>query len=192
MKTNQILFLLICFFLLENCAITKWQDTLISKGNINDAVNNAIIDFVHTSKISKKDSVFNVTVTDINEEKITITIGVADDVIYPNMKNIIGAYDNVFPTRYIVINDKLFYWNDTTQVITQEVFFILEKYNHIDYRWKEYPVIVGGVHNDRFKGVVYYFCKNDLTNYKKTGVSNFRKHNKVPTLNCKQSKARKQ
>jgi hypothetical protein len=61
---------------------------------------------------------------------------------------------------------------------------ILEKYNHIDCRWSELPDIIGGVHNDGVEGVIYYFCKNDLTNYKKSDVSNIRKHYKIPLLKC--------
>ena len=76
-----------CFFLLGSCAVNKWQNTLIQKGDMNDAINNAITDFVHTSKWSKKDSIFTVTITDINEENINITIAVADDDVYPNSKN---------------------------------------------------------------------------------------------------------
>lgn len=185
MKISKTIFLSMCFFLLGSCAVNKWQNTLIQKGNMNDAVNNAITDFVHTSKWSKKDSIFTVTITDINEENVNVTIAIADDDVYPNSKNKVGTYDHTFPTRYIVKNGKLFYWNDTTQFITQDIISILEKYNHIDYRWSELPEIIGGVHNDGAEGVVYYFCKNDLTNYKKSGVSNIRKHYKTPILKCK-------
>ncbi|MPM75349.1 hypothetical protein SDC9_122341 [bioreactor metagenome] len=97
-----------CFFLLGSCAVNKWQNTLIQKGDMNDAINNAITDFVHTSKWSKKDSIFTVTITDINEENINITIAVADDDVYPNSKNKVGTYDHIFPTRYTVKEGKLF------------------------------------------------------------------------------------
>lgn len=80
------MFLSMCFFLLGSCAVNKWQNTLIQKGDMNDAINNAITDFVHTSKWSKKDSIFTVTITDINEENINITIAVADDDVYQIQK----------------------------------------------------------------------------------------------------------
>lgn len=184
MKISKIMFLSMCFFLLGSCAVNKWQNTLIQKGDMNDAINNAITDFVHTSKWSKKDSIFTVTITDINEENINITIAVADDDVYPNSKNKVGTYDHIFPTRYTVKEGKLFYWNDATLFITQDIISILEKYNHIDCRWSELPNIIGGVHNDGVEGVIYYFCKNDLTNYKKSDVSNIRKHYKIPLLKC--------
>jgi hypothetical protein len=184
MKISKIMFLSMCFFLLGSCAVNKWQNTLIQKGDMNDAINNAITDFVHTSKWSKKDSIFTVTITDINEENINITIAVADDDVYPNSKNKVGTYDHIFPTRYTVKEGKLFYWNDATLFITQDIISILEKYNHIDCRWSELSDIIGGVHNDGVEGVIYYFCKNDLTNYKKSDVSNIRKHYKIPLLKC--------
>lgn len=82
------------FFLLGGCAINKWHNTLlIQKGNMNDSTNNAITDFVHTSKWSRKDSIFIVTISDISEDNINVTIRVADDDVYPNSKNKVGTYD---------------------------------------------------------------------------------------------------
>lgn len=174
-----------CFLLLGGCSITKWQDSLIKKGNVNDAVNNAITDFIQSSKLIKNDSVFSVSIVDENDERIHIVIGVADIDIYPTSKNKVGTYDHFFPTRYVEKKGKLFYWNDTTQFITQEIISVLEKYNHIDYYFSEYPEILVSAHNDGFKGVNYYFCKTDLINYKKSGVSNLSKQYKTPILKCK-------
>ena len=33
------MFLSMCFFLLGSCAVNKWQNTLIQKGDMNDAIN---------------------------------------------------------------------------------------------------------------------------------------------------------
>ena len=159
-----------CYLLLQGCTNDKWQQDLVQKGNVTNAINNAIIDFVHTSKLSKKDSIFTVSYTEKNETNFQVTITIADMVVLPSAKDSIGAYDPFFPTNYSVNKGKLFYWNDSTQVITQDLLSTLEKYDHIDYRFNDTPFIVGGVHNDGTEGVLYCICKKDLTNYKKTRI----------------------
>jgi hypothetical protein len=126
--------------------------------------------------------------------------------IYPREENKVGTYDKVFPTRYIIKESKLFYWNDTTQIITQDIITVLERYNHIDFNWKDAIIqdiilAIGNidfnwkdddfiltpqiVHNDGVEGIVYYICKNDLKNYKKKRVDNLRKQYKIPKLKCR-------
>jgi len=200
MKAYKLMYLLAILILLGSCA--TWKGTLVSRGNFNDAVNNAITDFLHTTKLSKKDTMFCVYFPEYenviynrennevvylpkNEDIFIISVGGADNKIYPREENKVGTYDEIFPTRYTIRDGKLFYWSDTTQVITQEIISVLEKYNHIDFDWrKEYdfpPLVI----NDGAEGIVYYFCKNDLTNYKKKKADNIRRHYRTPKLKCK-------
>ena len=183
MKKYIFILIVVVFIPFSHCA--TWRETLALKGNINDAINNSIVDFTHTSNLSKTDSVFTISVIDINEETIIIGISVPSEVVYPTNKNKVGTFDNKFPTKYIINNSKLFFWNDSTQIITQEIFDILKQYNYIDFSRSELSyILVGGVHNDGVKGVVYYICKNNLKNYKKIGSNALRKHYKPPKLQC--------
>jgi len=184
MKTIIFLFLLTILLSFGNCATSKWKDTLISKGNINDAISNVITDFLHTSNLSKKDTIFSITVTDTNPEIIVIGIGGAINKVYPRAENKVGTYDEIFPTQYVIRDNKLFYWNDTTQIITQDIISILEKYNHIDFHWSKEYIIPPLLIDDGKEGVVYYFCKNDLSNYKKRSGNTLTKWNKPPKLKC--------
>jgi len=184
MKTIKLLLLLAILLLLGNCAASKWKETLVSEGKITDAVSNAIIDFLNTSKLSKKDSIFEVLVTDTKDGIVKIGICGAVNKIYPRSENKIGTYDEIFPSQYIVRNGKLFYWSDTTQVITQEIISVLGKYNHIDFHWNEEYIIPPLLIDDGKEGIVYYFCKNDYKNYKKTGSNTIRQHFTSPKLNC--------
>ncbi|MDR1553979.1 MAG: hypothetical protein LBS69_11055 [Prevotellaceae bacterium] len=200
MKAYRLLFLLTILVLFESCG--TWKSTLVSSGDINDAINNIITDFLHTSKLNKKDTIFTFYISEYEdvvynpennevvyipkkEETFIISIGRADNKIYPREENKVGTYDEIFPTRYTIRDGKLFYWSDTTQVITQEIISVLDKYNHIDFDWhKEYDV-PPFVINDGAEGLVYYFCKNDLKNYKKKKSDNIRRHYRTPKLNCK-------
>ncbi|MDR0232702.1 MAG: hypothetical protein LBI82_11375 [Dysgonamonadaceae bacterium] len=185
MKKYKLLFLFAILLLCENCAAaSKWKETLVSKGDVNDAINNAITDFLHTSNLSKKDTIFSIVITDTNEGIIIIGIGGAVNKVYPRSENEIGTYDEIFPTQYVIRDNKLFYWNDAKQAITQDIISILEKYNHIDFHWSEEYVIPPLVIDDGKESVVYYFCKNDYKNYKKTGGNTIHRHYKPPKLNC--------
>ena len=200
MRAYKLLFLLAIHILFESCA--TWKGFLVSEGNFNDAVNNVITDFLHTTKLSKTDTIFSVSFSEYeniiydhesnkvifipkNEDIIILSISGAGDKIYPSEKNKIGTYDEIFPTQYTIRDEKLFYWSDTTQVITQEIISVLERYNHIDFDWrKEYDIPPLGI-NDGGEAIVYYFCKNNLTSYKKKNADNIRRHYRTPKLKCK-------
>ena len=200
MRTYKLLFLLAIPILFQNCA--TWKGTLVSSGDLNDAVNNAITDFLHTAKLSKKDTIFSISFseyedviynrenneviyTPTREDRLIISVGKAEDKIYPREENKVGTYDKVFPTRYTIRDGKLFYWSDTTQVITQEIISVLKRYNHIDFDWRKEYDLPPLWHNDGGGGVVYYFCKNNLTNYKKKKADSMRQQYKTPKLKCK-------
>lgn len=185
MRIFKIIFLLAAVFLLiESCATTKWKESLVSTGSINDAVNNIITDFMNTSKLSKMDSIFSIIITDTKDGIVIIGIGGAVNKIYPKLDFAIGTYDNIFPTRYLRKGNKLFYWNDSTQVITQEIVEVLKRYDHIDFSWSEEYIIPPLVIDDGKESVVYYLCKDNYTNYKKTGGNTITKYYPPPKLNC--------
>ena len=184
MKILKLFILLAVFLLFGNCAVSKWKETLISKGNVNDLVNNVITDFFNTSNLSKRDSIFGVLITDNNDGIIKVGICGAVNKIYPRKENKVGTYDAIFPTRYLIRDEKLFYWSDTTQIITQEIISVLEKYNQIDTLWWSSGGLPDYVIDDGKEGVVYYICKNNLKNYKKIGSNTIRKQYNPPKLKC--------
>lgn len=76
-KWKIILLLIIPLFSLWNCS--AWRKTLISQGDVNDAIINAIIDFTHTAKQSKAYNIFEVSVTNTDNKLFVVGIGVADN-----------------------------------------------------------------------------------------------------------------
>lgn len=196
MKTFKILFFAIILLTNTGCAV--WKNNLSPAGSLDVAINNVITDFVYTSKLFKADPVFDVVIID-NIDYYVISICGAVNKIYPQIHDTIGARNNLFPTKFFVKGGKLFYWNDPEQAITQNVLDILSEFNHIDFDWRdrEYniplnvpdgdprviylpPVSI----DDGKLGVAYYMCKNNFTNYKKTGVNTIKKHYRVPRLKC--------
>lgn len=181
MKTSRTILLSLCIFLLGSCAIHKWKRTLVSEGYVDEAISNAVTDFIHTSKVCKKGDKFWVEIKE-KEKTIIISISLSCFVEYPTLKNKVGSYDPFFPSRYIEQDRKLFYWNDSTQMLTQDMLSMLEKYDLIDYSYSDQEMFVGGMHNDGAEGMNYFFCKDNLRIYKKSKISNIMKHYKTPVL----------
>lgn len=165
----------------------------------DNAVSNAIIDFVNTSKYFERDSVFEVGVAE-REGYYIISIAGAYNKIYPQIRDSIGAKDDIFPTKFQIRDGKLFYWNDPDQAITQEMLDVLTRFNHIDFEWRdrEYNIplnIADGdprvyyfppiAINDGVEGVLYYICISNPLQYKKTGISHIRRHYRIPKLICR-------
>ncbi len=181
MKTSRTILLSLCIFLLGSCAIHKWKSTLVSEGYVDEAISNAVTDFIHTSKLYKESDKFWIWIEE-KEKTIIVSIILAYDVVRPTLSNKVGSYDPFFPSRYIEQDRKLFYWNDSTQMLTQDMLSMLEKYDLIDYSYSDQEMYVGGMHNDGMEGMHYFFYKNDLRIYKKSRISNIMKHYKTPVL----------
>lgn len=139
----------------------------MSNGNQNDAVQNAIIDFLHTERLSKKDRIFSVNVDTLSDKIIGISIIGFEDKLVLHPENKIGTSHPYFPTKYLEKENKLFYWYDPESKITEELMLILSKYNKIDssYVHGNYEFTI--IFDDKKKGVDYYFCMNNLLTYKK-------------------------
>lgn len=184
MKKNNILSLFAIVILFANCATAKWKETLVSTGDINSVVNNIITDFTFTSNLYKKDSIFSIAITDNNDGILIIGISGAVNKVYPNVDFKVGSYDEIIPNQYAIKDGNLFYWNDSKEVIGKEIIDILKKYDHIDFDWSKEYVIPPLTIDDGKEGVVYYICKNDYRNYKKTGANTIKKHYAPPKLKC--------
>ena len=166
-KYSYIIFTYIFIF----CSCSAWKASLVSNGNQNDAVHNAITDFLHTEKLSKQNSVFSVSIDTVNNEMLGISILGYEEklILHPDYK--IGARDPSFPTKYVEKENKLFYWYDPASSITNDLMSVLLKYNKIDSSYVEGNYELSLSFDDSKRGVDYYFCKNNLLKYKKV-VSN--------------------
>lgn len=185
MKTIYLILLFIISYFFVSCATSKWESNIKSIGSVDVAIENCITDFLNTSKLIKSDSIFSVSLVENNQDILIVGIAVPSDIIRPSYKNKVGTYNDLFPTKFLIKENILFYWNDSTVAISQEILNTLERYNHIDFSRTELQYeMITGVHDDGVKGMVYYICKDDYKNYKKTGISNIVKHYKTPSIKC--------
>ncbi|UGU18157.1 hypothetical protein LS482_09780 [Sinomicrobium kalidii] len=184
MKLHNYIFIVLVFFLI-NCS--SWKRMLVDKGTQNDAVQNAIIDFLYTSRLSKSDSVFSIYVENIDDNVLGVKVGGEFNKLLPGPENRIGTKSSDFPSRYIEKEGKLFYWVDSTHILTKDMVSILSKYNHID------SLNVNGfigipetssLIDDSKKVVHYFFCKSNISMYKKVTTNIGMGYYEPPKLDC--------
>lgn len=200
----KYLFLLTLLVLLESCSAFKKE--LAQTGGEKEAVENAILDFSNTSGLYKKDTVFSVSFQDplyrmVLEETddgngrwvegqpykgiVSVSIGADYNKMLLTDSTKVGSKDAKLPTRYIEKEGKLFYWWDDNYPLTQKTLDILGKYdlllnNDMDGVVEFYDFAT----NDARKGVHYYFCKNDLTQYKKQTTNKGIGYYDAPDVDC--------
>jgi len=187
--------LLICVLFI---GCNTWKESLIKEGDKEVAIQNAILDFSHTKKLFNQDSVFYIGVDDtlssfkLVPEDVNAS-GWVVDKIYPEIIaiSIIGGdmmpyqeqdfeNENIrVPSRFIIEQGKLFLWYDDDYPLSQELKSALNQFNLIKENDSEAVIIF----DDAKKGASYYFCRNDLLDYKKQ-VSSIAMGYDVPKLNC--------
>ena len=191
----RLLLLLIGFFLFS---CSTWKESLVKKGDYEDAIQNAILDFSQTKKLFKQDLVFYIGVYDpfviFKEEKtswiphithdeiIGISIIGGDETLYHKSDVELGKHnDNPrIPSRFIIHEEKLFLWYDDTQPITQELVYVLSQFRLVRDNSEELFMII----DDGKKGTDYFFCRNDLSRYKRVINNIAIGYYKMPKLKC--------
>ena len=151
---NMFIGLIILFFC---CSAMKGGDGDHLR---NEAIIIAINDFLDNCSLQKTDSVFSVYIDIDNEDILGLSIS--------------GEYGN-----------KIYYWVDSINVLTEEIIRVLAKYNQIDSSFvsyeKAYPDYLL---DESIKGADYYFCKNDLSIYKRVVTRIAMGWYDPPKLNC--------
>ncbi len=204
MKTKTIAIYLLTFFLLLGCCSIKKYTMLIGANLQEVAINMAIQDFSTKCNLFKKDSVFSVNFEDsvfykavliqVDKEKYKdgrthqwkrgdLLDGIASVEIGGN-----GDYQFYYsektksrlPTRYVIKDGKLFYWWDKNYAVTEEIIAVLWRYNML----QTYSIIPVFSIDESQKGAHYYFCKNDLSKYKRVVTNIGLGYYKPPKLKC--------
>ncbi len=93
-------------------------------------------------------------------------------------ENLSDFYAQILPSRFVLKEGKLFFWHDEHFPITNETFILLQKYNLLttspDYSY-----------DDIQKGADYYFCKNNLSVFKRVTTNAALGFYAPPKMNCK-------
>ena len=166
------------------------------------AIYEAITDFADNCRLFKQDSIFYITTLDTLKhytlQRNQGTLEWICDSIYANLFviNIIPSINKLFyfpdavvgskgklPSRYVIVKGKLFYWRDRDYPLTEEMLSVLKKYNVLtdmiyDGMLPEYSI------NDAQKGASYYFCRNDLSKYKRVVTNIATEYYSHPKLKC--------
>lgn len=183
MKTLKLIILnSILFF--GSCA--GWKELMVINGNNEDAIKNAINDYLNSSSLRKHNSVFSVRLLNFKEEILGISIYGASEKLHVVKDGDTFKYSGL-PSNFIERGGKLFYWYDSTKTISPELINVLKKFNHID------TIILNetmpGTFIDEYKKAQdYFFCKNNLCNYKKVRTNFVMGYYKPPKLDCQCSK----
>ena len=182
--SNSILII----FILLICSCSPWKQLLVSKGGTNEAVKNAITDFMNTCYLRNDDSIFSISIYIDNKDILGVSIfGQDKDKLFPGSNDKIGSYSKGIPNKYMIVDGKLFYWwSDTLpHIITREMVDVLQKYNHIDsMNVDSFVAIPASGISEKKKACHYYFCKNNLKNYKKIVTNRAMGWYKQPELEC--------
>lgn len=191
------------FLLFLSCFSIKKSTTLLGPNLHEQAIDMAIRDFSTKCKLFKKDSVFSVNLEDsvfykvslVQDNQGTYNDGRThqwerEDLLDGIMSvGIASSYYQYYyseetkrklPTRYVIKDGKLFYWWDENSAVTEEIIAVLWRYNVL----QNDCIIPEFSSNDSQKGAHYYFCKNDLSKYKRVLTNIGLGFYKPPQLKC--------
>ncbi|MHA4895351.1 hypothetical protein ACXZ1K_11400 [Pedobacter sp. PWIIR3] len=183
--------------ILQGCNLYKKD--FYSLGGRDEAISNAISDFLKTERQLNKDSVYDVSYSSGVEQKIEIrrSDGIYQDSILgvdsTRIKVVFFALHKpvVFTStlgsnnahildysKYIEKGGKLFIFRDK-QPVTESTLAVFRRFNIVSDIDSLYLL----ADHDQ-KAVFYYFCKKDLRIFKKVKGAYERKYEFKPQLNC--------
>jgi len=202
MKVQKILYLS-ALLLMFSCSSLKKSMITTSENLQETAIHNAILDFSTNCNLFKKDSVFSVNFSDsvfnaanlVRVDERNYKDGRTHEwkrgSLYDGIVSVeISAFyyqhfyseetKEKLPSRYVIKDSKLFYWWDADYPVTEEIIAVLWKYNLLqtDLIIPEFPI------NDSQKSAHYYFCKNDLSKYRRVVTNIGLGYYSPPILNC--------
>lgn len=178
MKKRTLFYLLIAMLSISACA--PWKKALYSKGSMEEAIHNSIMDFTKC-KLSKSDKAFSVEFQDGDPYIVTIG-GMLDNTLlaYPTGRI---TYS---PTECLVVDGKLFFWNNPQVERSSQCVEMLNDYGLIDSSYVrgeirdplEHPYTI----HERAEDAFYYICPDNLRNYKR--IITWRANHPQPKLKC--------
>lgn len=167
--------LLLILIIVHLCGLVNAQQRYL-----NDAVNIAIDDFsqIHKFRVGKY-SVFDVMVNDCDNFWKIYIIGELNKLpVYD--ERVRGKY----PTRYRIVNNHLYYWQDSEYLVSDEMVRALADFNVTDSLYYEPSHNLNRYTDDGDCGRVYYICKCNINRYKRRPVNSLERHYVEPNLRC--------
>lgn len=185
--------------ILTSLSCVTQRNSLHETGGINEALRNSISNFSKT-KFFKNNDVFVVSYSKDFIQYSLIkqadgTYSWLPDKSYPDLYAIsilddnskflydtseLGQKNTSLPTSIMIKDGKLFYWWDDKVPLSKETVNILFDYKLLEQGDK----YLDFSSDDSKKAVHFYFCKDDLANYKKVVNSKAIGYYEPPKLNC--------
>lgn len=180
---RRIYYLFIVVLIVLSC--TSWKTVTNTKGGTYEAIENAINDFIKSNKHASKDTVFFIYTKEISEDILGVNVSATyDKVLISTEDNISYTYEGL-PSGFIEKGNNFFYWHDEVGTNPERSISIsvLQKFNLLDTMIVNAYMPPSTVSHDT-KVTDYYFCKNELSRFKKVRTTKAMGYYKVPKLRC--------
>jgi hypothetical protein len=164
MKKYSLISLIFTIVLIESCSAQNIK--IINPVSYNDAIITAIDNFLQAKKYTKSDTVFIVSIRNVDDNLLGIGISAQRNRIAVFTENEIDYSYRNFPTNYLERDKKLFYWKDSTRSMSTELINKLRSMNLVDTAIanKYFPERIV---DESQKAMHFYFCKSNLKKFKK-------------------------
>ena len=214
MKIQNIILAMI-ISLLFGCSSTRKAMIPTGENIKEIAIHNAILDFSSNTRLFRKDSIFFVSFSDtlhtfalkrvdertrrwevdrVYEDIVTVRISVhricvecvecTDRFLY-TARTTIGSKGGTLPTRHIIKDNKLFYWWDDDYPLTKEMLAVLWKFDLLCDDTEGLIQMPEFTTDNRLKGAHYYFCRNDLSRFRRVITNIGLGFYRPPRLRCR-------
>lgn len=157
---------------LSSCQIFNakydWRSEMHVSGGKEEAMDNAINDFMHSCRHRKKNDKFVVASTDLADKNaLVVTIIVYDFFIYKAKSISDTSYYQYLPLPYTVIDSNLFYTFEYNEIPTQDEIETLLDFGLIKVDSTLSMGMPTLFNNHKGNFIKYYFCKKDLSIYER-------------------------
>ena len=153
--------------LLNGISCSSYKMSLHKSGQENEIIENAILDFLNTNSSKRESNGFDIEIQDLNNEISTVVIGsITKNKLELTKSDTIGNKSKRFPSKYYEMENKLFVIIDSTYGLTKEMINKLSEYRILDSTGINTGVRPLFTINESKKATHYFFCKNDITQYK--------------------------
>src|SRR5690606_37537817 len=127
MKIRYFLSIGIIFSIIS-CA--SWKTHLKKEGDYEVAVKNAIIDYMNTSQLNKHFNIYHIFIV---SHESSLGVSINGDTSKWQIGNVqVGEKRKHFPSRFEIMDGKLFYWSDSTVAVSREMVDIMKKFDILD------------------------------------------------------------
>lgn len=179
-------FLAVFISISMTCCKSSRMVTNSKNGEVENAIETAIMNFSKIKKLHKNDSVFSVSLYNMPENVDLVVV----EIVRNNTKLllakdiIVGNKGSKFPTKYLEKEGKLFFWWNDSTLLTSEALSVFERYGLLqddDNGRRRTPSFIT---DETKKGAHYFFCKKDFSIYKRVITNIGFRYYKPPLLKC--------